>query len=646
MDFQKIELSKIHPDSMNPRKTFDEGELLELADNIEHQGLLQPITIRPCGISAADHKTVIDYKIVCGERRYRAMKILCARHPDDEKYDYIQAIVRDMTDDEAFEAMITENLQRKGVDPMDEAFAFGQLAERGNTAEEIAARFGKTIRFVQDRVKLNKLVPELALAVRDGKCPISAAMLICKLDDEHQRRYFSNYENIGFSKVNAQSFVNALFMNIDQSLWAKKDQREFTGGCGKACFDCQFNTANHGCLFYEMNNTQARCTDRKKFEEKAFAFLLDEIDRRKDTLVKKGEPLTKGKCVVGIVYDCDGKEASNLRKRVMEELDKRGILCVDPSQTFKSRCWYDFNDERVKQFLDNGEGYHVFVPVQYSSVSLLDQCWYVKNDEEGNKQEFGLPVEVQTLRNKLNNEMLNYRSSLTFACVKAMTKATEKSEPDATPLTTTEKKLFLRFLLNEYEVKTRLTSAYGSTPIADIADSNLDNPDALLRMWIQSNLDINHHAEMHLAEPFLDEIGRQWCGEAYDKAKESAIQKHEKTVAKLTEELAKLGYDKDGKPLKKEPDFREQYEELKKKHPGTILLFRIGDFYEAYFEDGEKASEILELALTKRKDGIPYIAFPHKALETYLPRLVRSGNRVGICEELNDPKKNEPCRRG
>lgn len=78
-----------------------------------------------------------------------------------------------MTDDEAFDAMITENLQRKDVDPIEEAFAFSQLIEKGRTLEDIALRFGKSTRFVFDRVKLNGLIPELKARVRDGEIPIS-----------------------------------------------------------------------------------------------------------------------------------------------------------------------------------------------------------------------------------------------------------------------------------------------------------------------------------------------------------------------------------------------------------------------------------------------------------------------------------------
>ncbi|MBD5205477.1 MAG: DNA mismatch repair protein MutS [Bacteroidales bacterium] len=85
-----------------------------------------------------------------------------------------------------------------------------------------------------------------------------------------------------------------------------------------------------------------------------------------------------------------------------------------------------------------------------------------------------------------------------------------------------------------------------------------------------------------------------------------------------------------------------QYVEMKKKHPDAILLFRVGDFYETFSEDAIAASEILGITLTRRANGkaayVELAGFPHHALDTYLPRLVRAGRRVAICEQLEDPK--------
>lgn len=86
----------------------------------------------------------------------------------------------------------------------------------------------------------------------------------------------------------------------------------------------------------------------------------------------------------------------------------------------------------------------------------------------------------------------------------------------------------------------------------------------------------------------------------------------------------------------------KQYFELKAKHPDAIMLFRCGDFYETYSEDAVAASEILGITLTKRANGqsktVEMAGFPHHALDTYLPKLIRAGRRVAICDQLEDPK--------
>ena len=85
-----------------------------------------------------------------------------------------------------------------------------------------------------------------------------------------------------------------------------------------------------------------------------------------------------------------------------------------------------------------------------------------------------------------------------------------------------------------------------------------------------------------------------------------------------------------------------QYEEMKKKHPDAVLLFRVGDFYEIFGEDAIVVSDILGITLTRRANGkkasIELAGFPHHALDTYLPKLVRAGHRVAICEHIEQSK--------
>src|SRR3984885_6113074 len=89
----------------------------------------------------------------------------------------------------------------------------------------------------------------------------------------------------------------------------------------------------------------------------------------------------------------------------------------------------------------------------------------------------------------------------------------------------------------------------------------------------------------------------------------------------------------------------KQYNTIKTKYPDALLLFRVGDFYETFGTDAIKASGILGIVLTRRANGsasfIELAGFPHHSLDTYLPKLVRAGQRVAICDQLEDPKSTK-----
>ena len=89
----------------------------------------------------------------------------------------------------------------------------------------------------------------------------------------------------------------------------------------------------------------------------------------------------------------------------------------------------------------------------------------------------------------------------------------------------------------------------------------------------------------------------------------------------------------------------KQYNAIKAKYPDALLLFRVGDFYETFGEDAVKAAAILNIVQTKRGNGseneTALAGFPHHSLNTYLPKLVKAGERVAICDQLEDPKQTK-----
>jgi ParB-like chromosome segregation protein Spo0J len=674
MDFQKIPLDSVKPSPMNPRKTFDEEAVQELAANIEKQGLIQPITVRPRVCQIALGEEVTDgYEIVCGERRYRAFCQLKAKEDKlnvervaahRKKYDRFQSIpamIREMTDEEAFEAMITENLQRQDVDPMEEAFAFGQLIKNGKTAEEVALKFGKSIRFVQDRCKLNSLIPELMLAVQEDKMSIAAAMIICKLEEEGQKKYHSQYSNNyqGLTKTTAESFVNGLFMNLSKSPWYQSDDQsdeEFEGGCDCKCSECQLNTANHGCLFWEMKSQDAgRCTNRTKFQSKLLAYMLKTVDAYAADLVPKGSPLTFGKVVIGAEpvsasYCSDAAKA--VKQAFVAEIEHRGYETVNPSRAFDRKCWYKADDERTVNMLASGELYRVLDLDGYDMPTLTESFYYVKKgDTSTNSDESGRPMKV----NELLRESRTIASERSYKVVAARKAIVGHGEfKDRTSLDNAEF-IVAYSLMVKNNRELCLALGLGEYPsdekISEYVASNLDKAPFILRAWVKKALDtgtqiITLNEATHIAEPYVERIGELWCPIEYHEAIAKAKEKREKAINKIANQLKKLGYDLEGNKLPEKPadttpkiaQIKEQYEAMKKQHSDAIIIFRLGDEYGCIEQDASIAAITLGLKL-QSKGNTDFVKFPKSDLDAHVPTLIKAGYRVAICEQL-EPSGN------
>ena len=408
-EIQKLPVMLIQPSPMNPRKTFDEAKLEELAQNIEEQGLLQPITVR----KISDEETHIDeetgevvsiepqYEIVCGERRFRAWNLLANK---SARYNEIPCIIREMTDEQAFDAMITENLQRQDVDPVEEAIAFSLLLENGNAIEDIAIRFGKSIRFVQDRVKLKGLIPELMEMLRKDLIPISGAMLLAKLDTESQRKLLERRVNPeeGATLADIKDYLDNLFCVIDKAQFFDDDK--FSDDI-PVCSGCMNNTANHGCLFYEMKGTEQKCINRECFAKKQAEYVKYRVMKESENLVKKGEPLTFGKSV--IVIEQQNSWDSNSEKRAKADAiqlyNDMGFEVVT-DKVFDHKCWYNESDERIKEKLDNNEIYRCIEVLNYDRPYFKVSHYYLKKSSKDNcpvsKQIESQNIRQQMQRNK------------------------------------------------------------------------------------------------------------------------------------------------------------------------------------------------------------------------------------------------------
>jgi ParB family chromosome partitioning protein len=170
VEVEAVRLDLIDP-GPNDRTTFDADALTELAASIAEVGLLQPVTVRPVGNR---------YEIVAGERRWRAHRLLGA--------ETIDALVRDLDDRQAADAMIVENLSRADLNPMEEAEAYRSRIDRfGMTVDELAATAGVDATRVRRRLELLNLVPEAMELLRAGQLNREYAWRMSRLDVNRQR---------------------------------------------------------------------------------------------------------------------------------------------------------------------------------------------------------------------------------------------------------------------------------------------------------------------------------------------------------------------------------------------------------------------------------------------------------------------------
>lgn len=178
-EFQSIPLAALHPSLFNPRSQANTEQLQELAASIRAKGVLEPLLVRPLGDGAG-------YQIVAGHRRFQAARLV--------NLQAVPCVIRTLTDAEALEASIVENLQREGVSELDEAKGYDRLMHgpgkeaRGLTVKEIAQRVGKSEEYVYARLKLLALGEVAVQALRAGEITAGHAVMIARMTPGDQVR--------------------------------------------------------------------------------------------------------------------------------------------------------------------------------------------------------------------------------------------------------------------------------------------------------------------------------------------------------------------------------------------------------------------------------------------------------------------------
>ncbi|MCM0196467.1 ParB/RepB/Spo0J family partition protein [Bacteroides fragilis] len=285
-----LDITTVHPSADNHRKTFNDASLQELAESIREVGVLQAIAVRP--------HTAGGYEIIYGERRYRASLLAGAKT--------IKAtIYNNITDDEAEDMSLSENLQREEVRPTEEAKAFKRLLEKGRyDMYSLVSRFGRSEKYIYTRLKLNELYQPIGELLDNETITISVAEEISTYEPNIQKDVYEKHlkEN---SRDNWAGYTLKLFKKYFEEYYTTDlEQYKFDK---TECKSCVHNAANYN-LFAEHNGC-GHCTNRKCLDTKNAAFVAKETEK-----LLKSDP----KLVIARPY------YGGMNETALQKLDKKG----------------------------------------------------------------------------------------------------------------------------------------------------------------------------------------------------------------------------------------------------------------------------------------------------------------------------------
>jgi ParB family chromosome partitioning protein len=272
---QDIPLNRIQESKTNPRRTFDDTKLTELAANIRQHGVLQPVLVRPLPDSEDGF-----FELVAGTRRYRASKLA--------KRETIPATVRELTDTECLELQLIENLQRADVHELDEARGYAalmQLQPDTYTVETLAEKIGRSEKYVYARLRLTHLVEEVQQAFYIDKLTVAHAFEIARLQPNDQRRALAecfpqHRTTAALMKDKKAEAVTVrtlrewiereIHLDISNAPFDARDETLLSAA--GSCAACPKQTGNNPLLFPEVRQ-KSICTDRACYHAKVEAFV-------------------------------------------------------------------------------------------------------------------------------------------------------------------------------------------------------------------------------------------------------------------------------------------------------------------------------------------------------------------------------------
>ena len=272
---EAIEITSILPSPMNTRRSGVAAELEELAASIKAQGVLQPVTARYTDEKAPE--------LIFGHRRLEAAKLAGLT--------VLPVIFCEMDDAQVIQAQLIENVQRADIHPMDEAEAYEALLKKHDmSAEDIAAKAGKSRTFIYGRMKLLALVPEARKAFLAGELSPSVALLLARIPVEELQNNALAEINPEWRQQDGRPIATAealrtiesgYMLNLSAASFSKKDV-ELVPAAG-SCIDCENRTGNQAELFADIKSADM-CTDPGCYAEKREAHWVIISTKAKENL--------------------------------------------------------------------------------------------------------------------------------------------------------------------------------------------------------------------------------------------------------------------------------------------------------------------------------------------------------------------------
>jgi ParB family chromosome partitioning protein len=272
-EYRNLPLNVLTESTTNPRHIFEDAALKELADSIRTQGILSPLLVRPL--------TEQSFEIVAGARRYRAAQMAEAAT--------VPVRIVNLTDAEALEAQLIENLQRRDVHPMEEAQGFRALLaleEPTYSIEQIAAKVGKTPTYCASRLRLTELAPVVVEAFYREEIGVGHALLLAKLQPDKQEQAlaacFKEEWSGGDRKAkrlllpvrNLQFWIeHNILLILKQAPFNKRDAQLIPAAA--SCVDCPKRTGHNKLLFADVRKDA--CTDPTCYAAKLEAYVQKQI---------------------------------------------------------------------------------------------------------------------------------------------------------------------------------------------------------------------------------------------------------------------------------------------------------------------------------------------------------------------------------